>query len=106
MSTGPAKSTLSAPRQRLLALCQRLHFGRIEELAVRGGEPVLDPPPRAVKEIKFGGVNDAHPAAGRADFRVKAQVVDLMALLDAVGDGTIPVVTIKHGLPFHAEVDG
>ena len=59
-----------------------------------------------MKEIKFGGVNDAHPAAARADYRVKAQVVDLMALLDAVGDGTIPVVTVKHGLPFHAEVAG
>jgi hypothetical protein len=106
MTTGPAKSHLSAPRQQLLALCQRLHFGRIEHLPGRGGEPVLDPPPRAIREVKFGGANDPHPAAGRADFRLKAQVVDLLALLDAVGDGTIPVVTIKHGLPFHAEVAG
>jgi hypothetical protein len=99
------KSSLSPARRQLLELLQKLHFGRVEHLVVRGGEPVLDPAPRLVKEIKFGGDNAPHPAVNKNDFALKPQHRDLFALLTAVGDGTIAVLTVKHGLPFHAEAD-
>lgn len=103
--TATTKLTLSPARRQLLELLQKLHFGRIEGLVVRGGEPVLDPAPRLVKEIKFGSDNSPHPAAAKSDFALKPQHRDLFALLTAVGDGVIAVVTVKHGLPFHAEAD-
>ena len=48
----------------MLELLQRLNFGRLEGLPVRGGEPVLVPPPRAIREYKFGGEKGPRPARG------------------------------------------
>lgn len=100
----PTTYALSPARRQLVALMQKLNFGRLEGLAVRGSEPVLDPMPAVIREHKFGGDNGPRPEAGRGDHALKAQVVDLMALLDALGDGTVAVLSVKHGLPFHAEL--
>lgn len=54
MSTIAVKSDLSAPRRRMVELMQELGFGRIETLLVRAGDPVLNPPPRVVREVKLG----------------------------------------------------
>jgi hypothetical protein len=79
---------------------QAHNFGRIEGLVVRRGEPVLTPPPRLVREIKFGGENGPRPEAAAADFLLKAQVVELFRQLDRLGDATVEVLEFKHGLPF------
>ncbi|MCX7701854.1 MAG: EF-hand domain-containing protein [Gemmataceae bacterium] len=95
-----SKHDLSARRAALLELMQTINFGRIEGLVIRNGEPVLDPPPRLVREIKFGGENGPRPELHAGNFLLKTQVVELFALLDRQGDGTIDVLEIKHGLPF------
>ena len=97
---------LSPARRRLLTLLQTVNFGRVEGLIVRGGEPVLDPLPTVTREIKFGGENGPRAEARRADFALKDQVRDLFRLLDEVRDGVIPILVVKHGLPFQAEVPG
>jgi hypothetical protein len=99
------KSTLSPARRWLVEICQRLNFGRIEHLEIRSGEPIFDLAPRVIREHKFCSDNSPRPEAGR-DCQLKNQVADLMQLLDDVGDGTITVLTVKHGLPFHAELPG
>jgi len=99
------KSHLSAPKVRLVELMQRINFGRIERLTVRQGEPVLDPPPRVVREIKFGGDNGPRPESLKGDFALKAQVRDLFAQLEALGDGVIPCIEIQRGLPFRMTVE-
>ena len=101
----PTKSALSTPKARLIELMQRVNFGRIEELAVRDGEPVFDPSPRVVREVKFGGENGPRPETAKADFTLKAQVCDLFAQLEALGDGTVQCIEIKHGLPFKMTVE-
>ena len=103
---GGNKRSLSPARRELVGLLQRINFGRIEGLRVRGGEPVLDPMPNVTREHKFCGENGPRPEAGRADFKLKGQVADLMQLLDSIGDGVITVLTVKHGVPFHAELPG
>ena len=95
---------LTLSRRRLVELMQTINFGRIESLAVRGGDPVFDPKPRVVREIKFGGENGPRPETVTADFRLKAQVVDLFRELDHLRDGTVEVLEIKHGLPFRVFV--
>ena len=104
--TPPTKSSLPPARRLLVELLQRLNFGRVEALQVQGGQPVLDPMPRVVKEHKFAAENGPRPEAGRDDCALKAQHADLLKLLDDVGDGTIAVLSVKHGLPFHAELPG
>ena len=101
----PTKSSLSHARVRLIELMQRINFGRIFDLSVRRGQPVMDPPPRIVREIKFGGDNGPRPEVGKADFTLKTQVRDLFAQLEALGDGVIPCIEIQRGLPFRMTVE-
>ena len=95
-----SKQDLSARRVGLLELMQSINFGRIHGLVVRGREPILDPPPRVVREVKFGGENGPRPERDAANFYLKTQVVELFQYLDQLGDGTIEVLEVKHGLPF------
>ncbi len=99
------KASLSAARQHLLELMQRLNFGRIEGLVVRSGEPVLDPAPRVVREIKFGAENGPRSELGAKDFTLKSQLVELFEHFDRVGDGTLERLEVKHGLPFRMTVE-
>jgi len=99
------KSDLSREGQSIVELMQSINYGRIEGLSVRHGEPVLDPPPRVVREIKFGGENGPRPEAAKADFTLKAQVRDLFAQLEALGNGVIPCIEIQRGLPFRMTVE-
>lgn len=98
------KKHLSPARQGLLELMQDANFGRIENLAVIGGEPVLAPRPVVVREHKFGGDNGPRPERDTADFVLKQRVVELFAFLDDLHDGVIDVLEVKHGLPFRMMV--
>jgi len=104
-SSVPTKSCLSHARVRLIELMQRINYGRIEGLSVRRGEPVLDPPPRIIREIKCSGENGPRPESAKADFGLKVQVRDLFAQLEALGDGVIPCIEIQRGLPFRMSVE-
>ncbi len=105
MNTVAVKSDLSEPRRWLLELMQELDFGRIEALAVRAGEPVLQPRPMIVREVKFGGQNGPRDERALEDFSLKAQVVELFEEFDRVRDGSIDVLMVKHGLPFNMHMN-
>jgi len=90
---------------RLVELMQGINYGHIDGLAVRCGGPVLDPPPHVVREVKFGGENGPRPEAAKEDFALKAQVRDLFAQLEALGDGVIRCLEVKHGLPFKMTIE-
>ena len=101
----PTKSSLSESQVQLVELMQGINFGRIEGLSVRRGEPVLDPPPRVIREIKFGGENGPRPEVIKTNFALKAQVQDLFTYLEAMGNGVVRCIEIKHGLPFRMTVE-
>jgi hypothetical protein len=102
----PTKSSLSTPWIQLIEIMQQLGFGRIEQLPVRDGEPVLDPPPKVIRETKFGAVNGPRPEASLEDFALKAQVRELFDHLRSLRNATIRRLEVKHGLPFRMEVEG
>jgi hypothetical protein len=106
MSPPMTKVSLPGPQQRLVELLQDINFGRIEGLAVRGGNPILDPPPRIVREIRFCGENGPRPERQAADYLLKVQVVELLRYLDEVRDGTVETLEVKHGLPFRMMLEG
>jgi len=88
----------------LLELMQDANFGRIENLTVIDGEPVLDPRPVVVREHKFGGENGPRTERGVADFLLKQRLVELFTFLDELQNGVIDVLEFKHGLPFRMMV--
>ena len=97
--------SLSPAGKYLVEVMQRLNFGCIEGLVVRDGEPVFDPPPRVLREVKFGGENGPRPEAAKADFALKAQVRELFAQMEAMGSGVILSLEVKHGLPFKMTIE-
>ena len=99
------KSALSDPRRRFIELMQRLNFGRIEGLVIHAGDPILSPPPRIVRDMKFCGDNRARPEADLDDFPLKSEVLDLFEQFDELPNTTIHCLEVKHGLPFRMQVE-
>lgn len=86
-------------------MLQRINYGRIQELAIRGGEPVLDPKPRIVHDFKFQADNGPRPEAAKGNFLLKRQVVELFQQFDKLGDGVIHSLEVQRGLPFRMSVE-
>ncbi len=84
---------------------QRLNFGRIEGLVVRRGEPVFDPAPKVIQNVKIGGEDGSRPEAISENFLLKKQVIELLLALADLGEGTVLTIDVKHGLPFSLEVE-
>ncbi|HEY8506671.1 MAG TPA: hypothetical protein VIL46_18960 [Gemmataceae bacterium] len=98
------KGSLSPARQHLLERMQSIWFGKIERLVVRGGDPVLDPPPRFVRETKFGAAGSRPVRLPVGDYVVKEQVAEFITYLDRMRDGVIDVLEVWNGLPARAQV--
>lgn len=93
-------SDLSPTWQRIVLTMSGLEFGVIEGLMVRGGEPVLDPPPTVIREIKFSETSSLSARSAHAsDFLLRKQVVELVVTFSALGDETIDRLEVRHGLP-------
>jgi hypothetical protein len=105
MNSIATKASLSAPRRRLLEAMQRLNFGRIEGLEIRNGEPVFQPAPRIIQDIKIGGENGPRPELTIEDFVLKGAFVELFDHLSRIGDGTVESVEVKYGMPFKLVVE-
>lgn len=98
-------ASLPPARERLVKLMQEINFGRVEELAVGRGEPLFDPPPRIIREVKFCSEQGPRPELAKEDFQLKAQVRELFAQMEAMGEGVISRIEVKHGLPFRMIVE-
>lgn len=95
---------LSPSRRRLVEVMRQVRFGRIEGFAVSSGEPQFDPPPRIIRDLKFGSNESTPQDSAVADFHLKAEVIELFDELSKLGNGVIDVLEIRHGLPFRMSV--
>lgn len=100
----PSKHSLSADQQRFVELLQRIRYGSIPRLAVRGGQPVMNPELAWRRTVKVLGENSPHPSLHAADFALRKEVVEFFRSLAALGDAEIADVQIRNGLPFCFEV--
>ena len=92
--------SLPPERQRLLRKMQQINFGRIKGMAIVDAQPVLEPLPEIVLDIKFGGDNGVRPEVNVTDFVLKSQVADMFDYFDRVRNFHIETLEIKNGLPF------
>ena len=99
------KSSISPESARLVELMQAVNFGRIEDLVIRGGQPLFSPSPRIIEKVKIGGDHGPRPEIGYADFRLKVATVELLELFARLGDGEVRVIEIRFGLPVSAEIE-
>jgi hypothetical protein len=98
------KELLPAERT-LLDAIRHIGFGQIEFLRIRAGQPVLDPWPAVVRDLKFGVDRQAPPATRGSNFELKREAAELFEYTRDVEDGEIRVLVVRHGLPFTMEVE-
>ena len=100
------RSSLSPGCRRLLDLLRQVDFGFIDNLTVANGQPVLDPPPRFVRVIKLKDGARARTKRDVSDFVLKEQIIQLLACMQEIGDGTINRIEVQDGLPFKVVIEG
>jgi hypothetical protein len=100
------RSSLSTPLRRLIETMQRTNYGRIEGLTIRDGQPVFEPPPRLIRDVKLGAAdNGPRPEIHASDFVLKREHIELFENLERVGDGIADCLEIKAGLPFRMAME-
>lgn len=105
MNQPVSKSSLSKAQSDLVELCQQHPFSRIECLLVRGGQPVMSPPPRVIQKLRMGADNSPRPESTLPDFWLKKQLVELLETIGELGDGEIRTIEVAHGLPLVVEIE-
>jgi hypothetical protein len=95
----PRLSQLSPERQALVRLCQTINHGSIEDLEVRQSEPMFDPFPMLVKDVKLDGDEEQRPELALVDFVLADEVCRLLRLLDKMDSGAIRRIEVRAGIP-------
>ena len=92
-------SQLSPERQTLVRLCQTINRGSIESLEVRQAEPVFDPFPVTLKDVKLDKIEEPRPELALADFVLSSEVSRMLDLLDEIKCGAIRLIEVREGIP-------
>jgi hypothetical protein len=83
----------------------RVHqFGRIENMSIRAGEPVVDQDLKVVRVACLGGESGGTKAPCTDEFELKRSVRDLFSELARLGHGTVVKLEFKRGLPCRLEI--
>jgi hypothetical protein len=98
-------SSLSPGRRKLVEVMRQLHFGRIENLVVKNGDPAFDPRTRITQEIKLGPEAVARTVGSDTDFALKRQVLDLFDRLGELDKDSMITIEVRHGLPSRLVVE-
>jgi hypothetical protein len=99
-------SHLSPARQALVRFCQTINHGCIESLEVRNSEPIFDPMPVMLKDVKLDSDEGARPELSLSDFVLSDEVMRLMSLLDKMKYGTLRRVEVRGGVPRRIQMAG
>jgi hypothetical protein len=92
-------SDLSPARQALVRLCQTINHGSIEDLEVRHSEPVFNPAPMVLKDVKLDADEIPRPELTFGDFTLSDQLCRLLSLLDQIESGSIRHIEVRAGIP-------
>ncbi len=106
MSNVPPKSIrdLRPSERQFVDAMRRLGHGRFESLRIQRGELVLDPPPTAVRSVKFGNPTSNRPEHPSNAFDLKQEVAQLFEAVRGVDEGEIRVLEVRGGLPLCMEI--
>lgn len=93
------KMQLSRSRMKLIELMQLVNFGRMKQVHIRLGEPVFDPPPIVIQDLKICGNNHPRLEIHLRDFTLKQAHVELFQHFDEIKNGIIDELEFRCGLP-------
>jgi hypothetical protein len=92
-------SQLSASRQALVRLCQSVNFGHIVGIAIQDGDPVFNPQPTVLLDVKLDADEGQRRETELPDFALRDEVRRLMARLDQLKKGRIERIEVRSGIP-------
>jgi hypothetical protein len=90
---------LSSARQALVRLFQATNYGEIRQLQVKEAEPVLNPAPIVLVDLKLDTDDESRPELALVDFVLGHEVCRLLDRLDQVKTGEIERISIRAGIP-------
>ena len=94
---------LSAQQRSLLEIMREHQFGRVENMPVRAGQPVLDQDLKVVHVACLGGESGGIKLPAGDEYELKRAVSDLFDELERLGHGTVVRLEFKRGLPCRLE---
>lgn len=95
---------ITKSQQTLLQLMQDIHYGRIEGLIVRGGEPIIEPNTKVLKDIKLDLHAKRKTIIIDRSYQDKAQVMEMLRQFRRLGDGVVQTLEVHNGLPFRMQI--
>jgi hypothetical protein len=90
---------LSATWQVLVRLCQSIDYGQIVGLHIRGGQPVFDPPPTVIVDVKLDSDHLSRPENELDDFALCEEFRRLIQKIQQLDQGRVDRVDVRAGLP-------
>jgi hypothetical protein len=99
MFRSPRLSDLSPARQALVRLCQDVNFGQILNLRVGNAEPIWNPGPTILSEVRLDIEEAPRPEGQLPDFKLSSEIQRLMCHLDQLKDGRIVKIEVRGGIP-------
>ncbi len=98
------KEALNPARRRLVELMQEVNFGRIENLQIRDGDPIFNPPPTVLRHYLFGRENGPNAYRTVDNFSLKKKLAELFDTFDRERSLSIQELIIDNGLPLRMTV--
>jgi hypothetical protein len=96
----PLKKVQLMPEvQAFIRVMQRLHFGKIKNITIRDGVPILRPAPVKIKTVKLGNAYRRRPEIDLDDFALKTEVRDLLEMISKIRNGVVKSIEVRDGLP-------
>jgi len=95
----PKLSELSSARQALVRLCQSIDYGWIDGLRIQDREPVFDPQPNVILDVKLDTAADGRPEVELSDFALRDEVCRLLQRLDHIENGRLDRIEVRAGIP-------
>ncbi len=74
-------------------------FGQILDLLVKNAEPIWDPSPSILFEVRLDIEETPRQESKLSDFGLSSEVRRLMRQLDQIKDGKIAKIEIRDGIP-------
>jgi hypothetical protein len=76
-----------------------VNFGQILDLKVGNAEPIWNPGPTVLSEVRLDIEETPRPEGGPPDFKLSSEIQRLMRQLDQLKDGRVEKIEIRAGVP-------
>jgi hypothetical protein len=83
----------------LVRLCQSINYGAIEDLKIEHSEPIFDPSPVILMDVKLDTDDGPRPEIDLSDFALCGEVRRLICQLHELGTGIIERLDVRGGIP-------